>query len=70
MTAEIIYTTQFKDEVLAKMDHNEILIRDLAAKFPDHHSMDIREALQVLKRFGAVDCKRANRFGAKVWWRV
>lgn len=70
MPATIIYSTQFKDQVLDQMDNNDIGLAELAAKFPDKHIENIRYALTALKRFGAVDCRKVNRIGKKVWWRV
>lgn len=66
----IVFSPQFKDLVLEKIPAGgEILTKDLAAFFPDHHIEDTRTALRVLRRFGAADCRKiTTKQGPKYLW--
>ena len=66
----IVFSPQFKDLVLDRLPASgEILTKDLAAFFPDHHIEDTRAALRVLRRFGAVDYRTVNtKQGPKYLW--
>jgi hypothetical protein len=78
MSATIVYAPQFKDRLLEKLPYGKdgaltaTQIREQL--FPDHISSDIRIALQVLRKFRAVDCqwtKRLDGMGREMyWWRV